>query len=203
MSLDSSNAWRLVSNRTPTAVLISGAGSNMVALIEAAQDTAYPADIQLVISNRPEAAGLRKAEALGVTAICIDHRDFGSRADFEAELDAALKAHNIKFVVCAGFMRVLGKKFVRAWSGKMINIHPSLLPKYKGLHTHKRALESGDREHGCTVHWVSEGVDDGEIIAQSLLNIHANDTEETLASRVQVLEHRLYPKALAEAVTKD
>lgn len=173
----------------------------MMALIEAAQDKSYPADIQLVISNRPEAAGLRKADDMGVTAICIDHRDFDSRAEFEVELDAALRAHEIKFVACAGFMRVLGKKFVRAWSGKLINIHPSLLPKYKGLHTHQRAIEASDSKHGCTVHWVNEGVDDGKIISQSSLNIHADDTADSLAERVKTLEHSLYPLALAEAVT--
>ena len=175
----------------------------MVALIEAAQNESYPVDIQLVISNRPEAAGLRKADDLGVTAICIDHRDFDSRADFETELDAALRAHEIEFIACAGFMRVLGETFVGAWTGKMINIHPSLLPKYKGLHTHKRALEAKDMVHGCTVHWVNEGVDEGKIIAQSSLNIRSDDTAETLAKRVQALEHRLYPEALAKAVTSN
>ncbi len=172
----------------------------MVTLIEAAKDDAYPADIKLVISNRPEAAGLRKADELGVKAICIDHRDFERRADFELALDAALKAHQIEFIACAGFMRVLGEKFVKTWSGKMINIHPSLLPKYKGLHTHKRALEAGDTEHGCTVHWVNEGVDEGKIIAQSSLSIETADTAETLANRVQKLEHALYPEALADAL---
>ena len=175
----------------------------MVALIEAAQSESYPVDIQLVISNRPEAAGLRKADDLGVTAICIDHRDFDSRADFETELDAALRAHEIEFIACAGFMRVLGETFVGAWTGKMINIHPSLLPKYKGLHTHKRALESKDTDHGCTVHWVNEGVDAGKIIAQSSLNIRSDDTVKTLAKRVQTLEHKLYPEALAKAVTSN
>ena len=173
----------------------------MVALIQAAQDDAYPADIRLVISNRPEADGLRKADAMGVNAICIDHRDFKTRANFEAELDAALQAHNIEFVACAGFMRVLGEAFTRRWSGKIINIHPSLLPKYKGLHTHKRALEAKDREHGCTVHWVTEGVDEGKIIAQSALDITPADTAETLAKRVQGLEHKLYPIALNRALT--
>lgn len=172
----------------------------MVALIEAAKDDAYPADIKLVISNRPEAAGLRKADEMGVKAICIDHRDFDSRADFELELDAALQAYDIKFIACAGFMRVLGERFVKTWSGKMINIHPSLLPKYKGLHTHKRALDAGDTEHGCTVHWVNEGVDEGKIIAQASLTIDRADTPEILAGRVQRLEHTLYPKALAEAL---
>jgi len=173
----------------------------MLALIEAAKDDAYPAEIKLVISNRPEAAGLRKADDTGVKAICIDHRDFDTRADFELELDAALKAHQIDFIACAGFMRVLGETFVKTWSGKMINIHPSLLPKYKGLHTHKRALEAGDTEHGCTVHWVNEGVDEGKIIAQSSLIIETADTPETLAKRVQKLEHSLYPKALAKALS--
>ena len=203
MSLGSLSAWPLVPKRAPTAILISGTGSNMAALIEATQNKSYPADIQLVISNRPEAAGLRKADKLGVTAICIDHRDFDSRADFELELDAALRAHKIEFIACAGFMRVLGEKFVRDWAGKMINIHPSLLPKYKGLHTHKRAIEAGDREHGCTVHWVNEGVDDGKIISQSSLNVFSDDTEDTLAERVKILEHALYPRALAKALTGD
>ena len=173
----------------------------MVALLEAAQDPSYPADITLVISNRPEAAGLLKADDMGVTAICIDHRDFDSRTDFETELDAALRAHNIEFIACAGFMRVLGEAFVRAWSGKMINIHPSLLPKHKGLHTHKRAIEAADSEHGCTVHWVNEGVDEGALIAQSALTVKPDDTPETLAKRVQALEHDLYPNALASALT--
>jgi len=173
----------------------------MVALIEASQNPDYPAEIQLVISNRPEAPGLRKADALGVDTICIDHRDYENRADFEAELDAALRAHDIEFIACAGFMRVLGEGFVKAWSGKLINIHPSLLPKYTGLHTHKRALEASDEMHGCTVHWVNEGVDEGKIIAQSRLEIGADDTPETLAKRVQSLEHALYPDALAKAIT--
>ena len=190
-----------VPKRTATAVLISGTGSNMAALIEAAQDPSYAAHIQLVISNRPEASGLLKADSMGVTAICIDHRDFDSRADFEAELDAALRAHKIEFIACAGFMRVLGETFVRAWCDNMINIHPSLLPKYKGLHTHKRAIEASDTKHGCTVHWVNEGVDEGKIIAQSVLTIEPEDTPETLAKRVQALEHQLYPVALASAVT--
>ena len=173
----------------------------MLALIKAAQDPQYPADIRLVISNRPEAAGLRKADEMGVSAICIDHRDFNTRAEFEAELDAALRAHAIEFVACAGFMRVLGAAFVQAWSGKLINIHPSLLPKYKGLHTHTRAIEANDINHGCTVHWVNEAVDEGNIIASSTLKIHPTDTPDSLAKRVQSLEHKLYPDALARAVT--
>jgi len=173
----------------------------MAALIEAAQVPEYPADIQLVISNRPEALGLRKADALGVKTICIDHKDFKTRGDFEAELDAALRAHKIEFIACAGFMRVLGAAFIRKWDSKIINIHPSLLPKYKGLHTHKRAIDAKDLEHGCTVHWVNEGVDEGKIIAQSALHVKSVDTPESLALRVQALEHILYPDALRDALT--
>jgi len=175
----------------------------MVALLEAAGDPTYPADIKLVISNRPEAEGLRKADEREVTAICIDHRDFATRAEFESELDAALRAHRIEFVACAGFMRVLGAAFVQKWTGKLINIHPSLLPKYKGLNTHQRAIDAGDKTHGCTVHWVNEGVDEGEIIAQASVDIAADDTVETLSQRVQAQEHILYPNALKRALTVD
>lgn len=173
----------------------------MLALIEAAKATDYPADTCLVISNRPEAPGLLAAKEHGITAISIDHTAFETRAEFEAAMTAELEKHDIEFIACAGFMRVLGKQFVRHWSGKMINIHPSLLPKYKGLHTHRRALEAQDLEHGCTVHWVSEGVDEGGIIAQSSLKIDESDTEKTLAARVQKLEHKLYPSALRKALT--
>lgn len=172
----------------------------MISLVKAASDPSYPAEIKLVISNRPEAEGLCKADELGIKAICIDHRDFDSRADFEAELNAALIFHGIEFVVCAGFMRVLGKAFVREWTGKLINIHPSLLPKHKGLHTHQRALDAGDKQHGCTVHWVNEGVDEGEIIAQASIDVHENDTADSLATRVQAREHILYPQALIKAL---
>jgi len=188
--------------KTKTAVLISGRGSNMLALIDAAKAADYPADIQLVISNRPEAAGLQAAEEQDVKAICIDHTTFPSRKAFEVELDRVLKQHDIEFVVCAGFMRILGKTIVRKWSGRMINIHPSLLPKYKGLDTHQRALDAGDAEHGCTVHWVSEGVDDGEIIAQARLSVNTGDTADSLARRVQRLEHSLYTQALRTVLTR-
>ena len=191
-----------MASKTRTAILISGRGSNMVAIAKAAQDDAYPASIALVISNRPEAAGLHKADAMGITAIAIDHKDYKSREAFEDELHAALLAHNIEFVVCAGFMRVLTASFVEKWSGKMINIHPSLLPKYKGLNTHARALAAGDSEHGCTVHWVSEGVDEGEIIDQARLQIRPSDTADDLASRLQPLEQSLYPQALIKALNR-
>lgn len=183
-----------------TAVLISGRGSNMLAIVEAAKAPDYPADICLVISNKETAAGLDAAEGQGVTAVCVDHTAYESRSDFEAILDAVLREHDIEFVVCAGFMRVLSAGFVKGWAGRLINIHPSLLPKYKGLHTHKRALKAGDTEHGCTVHWVNEGVDDGEIIAQAVVPIHSGDTTDDLASRVLEQELTLYPDTLAKVL---
>jgi len=186
--------------RTRTAILISGRGSNMVAIAQAAKAKDYPTDIALVISNRPEAAGLHKADEMGITVLAIDHTDYPNRAAFEDELHAALLAHDIEFVVCAGFMRVLTATFVSKWQGRIINIHPSLLPKYKGLNTHARALAAGDTQHGCSVHWVSEGVDEGQIIAQSALNILANDTPDTLAARLLPLEQSLYPLALIKAI---
>ncbi len=188
-------------NKTRTAILISGRGSNMVAITQAAQHKDYPAKICLVISNRPEAAGLHKADDMGIAAIAIDHTDYNSRADFENELHAALLAHKIDFVVCAGFMRVLSPRFVKKWQGKMINIHPSLLPKYKGLNTHARAIKAGDTHHGCTVHWINEGVDEGEIIDQAHLEILPDDTADSLAARLLPLEQSLYPQALIKALS--
>lgn len=178
------------------AVLISGRGTNMRALIAAEQDS-Y--EIVLVISNRPEAEGLAVARALGVEALAINHKPFGkNREAFEREIDAALRARNIDLVALAGFMRVLTPYFVRAWSGRLVNIHPSLLPKYPGMHTHQRALDAGDSEHGCTVHLVTEEVDAGAILGQARLAIEAGDTPERLEQRVRVLEHRLYPRCLAD-----
>jgi phosphoribosylglycinamide formyltransferase-1 len=174
----------------------------MLAIVEAAKAEDYPADICLVISNKETAAGLDAAEAQGITAVCVDHTAFESRTDFEDVLDAVLREHNIEFVVCAGFMRVLSASFVKGWAGRLINIHPSLLPKYKGLHTHKRALKAGDTQHGCTVHWVNEGVDDGEIIAQAIVPIHTGDTPDDLATRVLEQELGLYPKTLAQVLNE-
>ena len=179
-----------------TAILISGGGSNMQALVKAMQAPDFPAVPALVISNRPKAAGLEKARALGVKAICIDHKAYESREDFERDLDAELRAAKAELICAAGFMRILTPWFVRRWEGRQINIHPSLLPKYKGLHTHQRALDAGDSEHGCTVHFVSEGVDAGEIIAQAKITIEDGDTPVSLAKRLLSEEHNLYPKAL-------
>jgi formyltetrahydrofolate-dependent phosphoribosylglycinamide formyltransferase len=188
-------------SRVPTAVLISGGGSNMLALAKAAADPAYPAEITLVIANRPDAGGIQRARHLGLATLVIDHARFGDdREAFERELDEALVANGIAFVALAGFMRVLTPWFVGRWQGRMINIHPSLLPKHKGLKTHARALAAGDKEHGCTVHWVTNELDAGAIIAQAKVPIFPGETPETLAERVLTLEHVLFPRALARAV---
>jgi phosphoribosylglycinamide formyltransferase-1 len=178
------------------AVLISGRGSNLQALLDAKQD-AY--EIVLVVSNVPGAGGLDRARAVGVEAVALDHKPYGkNREAFERDLDALLVERNIEIVALAGFMRVLTPYFVNAWKGRLINIHPSLLPKYPGVHTHARALEAGDVEHGCTVHLVVEEVDSGEILGQTRMPIVAGDTPETLAERVLALEHELYPACLAK-----
>lgn len=181
------------------AILISGGGSNMAALIQAAKDPAYPAEIALVVSNIAEAGGLAKAAAGGVPTVVIDHKPFGKdREGFERALDAELRKAGAELVCLAGFMRVLTPWFVGRWQGRMLNIHPSLLPAYKGLHTHARALADGATEHGCTVHWVVPDLDAGPIIAQARVPVLPDDTAETLAARVLAKEHRIYPEALAE-----
>lgn len=190
-------------SRIPFAVMISGRGSNMVALLEAAQEKGYPGLPVLVLSNRPEAQGLATARKHGVPSLCIDHREYGKdREAFERQVDAALRASGAQFVAMAGFMRVLTPWFVNRWSGRLINIHPSLLPKYKGLDTHARAIEAGDKEAGCTVHYVNEGVDEGMIIDQIRVPILDGDTPETLAARILPKEHELYPRALRKALTR-
>jgi len=179
------------------AVLISGRGSNMTALIEAAKAADYPAAIAVVISNRPDAAGLERARAEGITTAVIDHRPFGDdRAAFEHALDAELHRHRIDLVCLAGFMRLFTPNFVERWSGRLLNIHPALLPQFKGLHTHRRALAAGVREHGATVHFVVPEMDAGPIIAQDAVAVLEGDTEDSLAQRVLAVEHRLYPRAL-------
>jgi phosphoribosylglycinamide formyltransferase-1 len=188
-----------MTNRLRTAVLISGRGSNMMTLVEAAQAADYPAEVSLVISNKPEAEGLRRADAAGIAAVAIDHKAFETREAFEHELDAALRAHDIEFVACAGFMRVLTAWFVSRWEGRLINIHPSLLPKYKGLHTHKRAIDAGDAAGGASVHWVVTEVDGGAVIDREEVAIIASDTPDTLAERVLAQELLLYPRALKKA----
>ncbi|MFP1631424.1 phosphoribosylglycinamide formyltransferase [Zhengella sp. ZM62] len=183
--------------RKRTAVLISGRGSNMTALIQASMDPAYPAEIVLVISNKADAKGLETARAAGIATQVIAYRDHGSREAHDAAIDAALRAAKIEIVALAGYMRLLTPDFVRAWQGRMINIHPALLPLFKGLDTHQRALDAGVRVHGCTVHFVTPDMDDGPIIAQTAVPVETGDTEETLAARVLDAEHATYPQALA------
>jgi phosphoribosylglycinamide formyltransferase 1 len=186
--------------RVRTAVMISGRGSNLRSLLAAAQASDYPAEIVLVLSNNPDAPGLDIARAAGIAAQAVDHRPYRrDRAAHEAALDARLRAAGVELVALAGYMRVLTPGFVQAWSGRMINIHPSLLPHFPGLDTHARVLEAGHARHGCTVHWVSEGVDEGEPIGQAEAPVLPGDTPETLAARVLELEHRLYPECLALA----
>jgi phosphoribosylglycinamide formyltransferase 1 len=179
------------------AVLISGRGSNMTALIEAAKAQDYPAEIVVVVSNRPDALGLVRAREAGIATALVDHMAFGKdREAFERALDAELHAHRIEIVCLAGFLRLLTPWFVDRWSGRMINIHPALLPRFKGLDTHRRALEAGAEEHGATVHFVSVGMDEGPVILQRAVPVLASDTEASLAARVLEVEHQIYPQAL-------
>lgn len=178
------------------AILISGGGSNMVALVNSMQGD-HPARPVLVLSNDPEAGGLAKAQDLGVATICVDHKPFGKdRAAFEVALQNALEKANPDIICLAGFMRILTPEFTAKWEGRMLNIHPSLLPKYKGLHTHARALAAGDAEHGCSVHEVKAALDDGPILGQARLKVMLDDTADTLAARLFPLEHALYPAVL-------
>lgn len=182
------------------AILISGGGSNMVRLVETMQDEGYATPV-LVLSNDPAAAGLEKARARGVEAVAVDHRAFGKdRAAFEAELVKPLLAAEPDVVCLAGFMRVLTPDFVRRFEGRMLNIHPSLLPKYPGLHTHQRAIEAGDAEAGCTVHEVTAELDAGPILGQGRVPILPGDDADTLAARVLTVEHKLYPAVLRRYV---
>ena len=182
--------------RVRTAVLISGTGSNMVKLVEAAQDPTYPADIVFVLSNRPGAPGLARAQAMGIETAVVDHKAFATRDAFDAAVHAQLAARDIELVALAGFMRVLTPYFTRQWEGRMINIHPSLLPKHRGLDTYRRALEAGDTEHGATVHWVTAELDAGETILQQSYPIPGNATVADLQALMKPVEHSLYPKAL-------
>jgi phosphoribosylglycinamide formyltransferase 1 len=184
-------------NRKRVAVLISGRGSNMAALIEAAKAQDYPAEIALVVSNRPDASGLVHAEQDGIATAVVDQRSFGEdREKFERALDGELAAHRIELICLAGFMRLLTPWFVTRWSGRMLNIHPALLPQFKGLHTHRRALEAGVKRHGATVHFVVPEMDAGPIVMQDWVPVLEGDTEESLAARVLQVEHRIYPQAL-------
>jgi phosphoribosylglycinamide formyltransferase-1 len=179
------------------AVLISGRGSNMTALIEAAQAKDYPAEIALVVSNRPDATGLARAREAAIATAVVDHQPFGKdRKAFERALDDELRKHGIEIVCLAGFMRLLTSWFIGRWRGRILNIHPALLPEFKGLDTHRRALEAGVKQHGATVHYVVEETDAGPVISQQSVPVLQGDTEATLAARVLEIEHRIYPEAL-------
>ncbi len=183
--------------RKRVAILISGRGSNMVALIEAAKAPDYPAGIALVLSSDPTAAGLERARAEGIATAVVDHRTFGKdREAFERAMQAELDAHAIELVCLAGFMRLLTPWFVRQWTGRMLNIHPALLPAFKGLDTHARALADGVARHGATVHFVVPEMDAGPIVMQGSVPVRPGDTEATLAARVLAVEHRIYPQAV-------
>jgi len=182
--------------RLRVGALISGRGSNLQALLDAARDPAYPAEIVLVISNVAGAAGLARAAAAGVPQRTVSHRDFRGREPFEAALTEALEAARVELVCLAGFMRVVTAGFVAHWHDRMINIHPSLLPAFPGLHTHRAALDAGVKLHGCTVHYVREQVDAGPIVAQAAVPVAPDDDADSLAARVLEAEHRLYPAAL-------
>lgn len=178
------------------AILISGRGSNMRALIEAAKEKGFPAEIALVISNVADAGGLEFARRHGIPTEVIEHTKFPSREIFDNAMDIALTKAGIEIVALAGFMRLLSTRFVEKWLGRMINIHPSLLPAYKGLHTHKRAIEAQEKFAGCTVHFVTPALDDGPTILQAKVPVLPGDTEDALAARVLEQEHKIYPQAL-------
>lgn len=189
-------------SRKRVGVLISGRGSNMVSIAEAARAPDYPAEIALVISNIPNVAGLDRARGFGIATATVDHRPFGKdREAFERAVDELLRVNQIDLVVLAGFMRILTPWFVKRWEGRLINIHPSLLPLFKGTHTHRQALEAGVSEHGCSVHFVVPELDAGPVILQAKVPILPGDDEETLSKRVLVEEHKLYPAALAEVAS--
>lgn len=185
------------------AILISGSGSNMVTLAESMTGD-HPARPCVVLSNRPDAGGLAKAEALGIPTVVVDHKDYkGDRAAFDAAVMAALDPYAPDVVALAGFMRILTPEFINHYAGKMLNIHPSLLPKYKGLHTHQRAIDAGDAEAGCSVHEVTAELDGGPILAQARVAIAAEDTAETLAAKILPLEHKIYPQTLRRFVSTE
>ncbi len=186
-----------MARKIPVGILIGGRGSNMIALLQAAQDPAFPARIALVLSNNPDAPGLGLARAAGVESVAIDHRPFGrDRAAHEAAIDDALRDHGVEIVCLAGYLRLLTPFLVSRWQGRMLNIHPSLLPAFAGLDTHARVLAAGVQRHGCTVHLVTDGMDEGPILAQAEVSVLPGDDEATLAARVLTEEHRLYPQAL-------
>ena len=186
-------------DRAKVAVLISGSGTNMAALLYASRAADCPYEIVLVASNKVDAAGLKLAGAEGVATFALSHKGM-SREDHDAAMDAAIRASGAQYVALAGYMRILTPGFVAGWAGRMVNIHPSLLPKYPGLHTHERAIKAGDSHGGCTVHLVTAELDDGPILGQTAVAILPGDTPDTLAARVLIAEHQLYSRCLARLV---
>jgi phosphoribosylglycinamide formyltransferase 1 len=182
--------------RKKVGVLVSGRGSNLQALLDACADPAFPAEIVLVVSNVPGVFALERAAAAGVASVVIPHKQFPSRETFDAAMDGELRRAGVDIVCLAGFMRLLSRGFAEAWQGRMINIHPALLPSFKGLHTHERAIEAGVKLHGCTVHLVTPELDDGPILVQAAVPVLPGDTPDTLAARVLEQEHKAYPLAL-------
>lgn len=178
-------------------VLLSGSGSNLQALIDSARAGDSPVRIRAVISNRADAYGLQRARDAGIDTAVLDHKVFDGREAFDQALIERIDAFSPQLVVLAGFMRILSADFVRHYAGRLLNIHPSLLPKYKGLHTHQRALEAGDAEHGCSVHFVTEELDGGPLVVQAIIPVAPDDTPETLAQRVHSQEHQIYPLAVS------
>lgn len=178
-------------------VLISGSGSNLQAVIDAIDFGAINAEIVAVISNKPDVYGLERAQAANITTALVDHSLFSDRASFEKELTKTINRYSPDLIVLAGFMRILNSEFVQPYEGIMLNIHPSLLPKYKGLNTHKRALENGDSEHGVSIHFVTAELDGGPVIAQRTVKVEDSDNEQSLQSKVQAQEHQLYPEVIA------
>jgi len=178
------------------AVMISGSGTNLQALIDACADPDYPAEIHVVISNRPDAQGIERAKKASIDAEVIDHTVYEDRETFEEALHGCLKDHRIQLVCLAGFMRILNAEFVNRWRDRMINIHPSLLPSYKGLHTHERAIEDGVRFAGCTIHYVRPEMDNGPILMQTAVPIAADETPESLSAKILPFEHQMYPAAV-------
>ncbi|MBF0325481.1 MAG: phosphoribosylglycinamide formyltransferase [Alphaproteobacteria bacterium] len=183
-------------SRAKVGVLVSGRGSNLQALIDACADPAFPAEIVLVISNVPEVFALERAERAGIATRTIPHKGFASREAFDQAMDAELRQAGVEIVCLAGFMRLLSAPFTQGWAGRMINIHPALLPSFKGLHTHRRAIEEGVKLHGCTVHLVTPDLDAGPILVQAAVPVLPDDTEDSLAARVLEQEHQCYPLAL-------
>lgn len=191
-----------MADRVPVAVFISGSGTNMAALLYASRAESCPYRIVLVLSNNPEASGLKLAEAEGVATFCLPHKGM-ARADHDAAMEAEVIKAGARFIALAGYMRILSPAFVGRWEGRMLNIHPSLLPKYKGLHTHDRAIEAGDSHGGCSVHLVTAELDDGPILGQTPVAILPGDSGDTLAARVLIAEHQLYSRVLADFVTRE